>query len=138
MITPNPLQVSDVLHEVKFTTSRSSGPGGQHVNKVNSRVSLRWNVLRSAVLSDEQRNLIINNLSSHITQDGVLVLQAQESRSQLQNKEAVIQKLDSLLRKALARKKPRKKTRPTAGAKAKRMKHKKQISEKKEWRKKLY
>ena len=137
MTTQPRIKVSDLFHELRFTTSRSSGPGGQHVNKVNSRVSLKWDVAHSRVLSGEQRNEIMRSLARYISINGVLMLHAQESRSQHHNKEAVIQKLDLLLTKTFTRKKPRKKTMPAAAAKAKRLDSKKRLSEKKQWRKKL-
>lgn len=138
MTTTARITINDLLHELRFVTSRSSGPGGQNVNKVNSRVTLRWDVANSGVLSTEQRTLITRKLARYITHHGVLILQSQNSRSQLQNKEAANQKLDLLLRKAFTLKKPRKSTRPTGASKAKRLEGKKSVSEKKQWRKKLY
>ena len=137
MITSPRIKVSDVFHELRFTSSRSSGPGGQNVNKVNSRVSLRWDIAHSKILSDEQRNTITRSMARFISLDGVLMLHAQESRSQLRNKEAVLQKLDGLLRKAFAKGKPRKRTRPTTASRGKRLDRKKRLSDKKQWRKKI-
>ncbi|MFN3840231.1 MAG: alternative ribosome rescue aminoacyl-tRNA hydrolase ArfB [Cyclobacteriaceae bacterium] len=137
MTTSSRIKVSDVFHELRFTSSRSSGPGGQNVNKVNSRVSLRWDVAHSRVLTDEQRSTLTRSMGRFISLDGVLMLQAQESRSQHQNKEAVLQKLDELLRKAFTKERPRKRTRPTTASKEKRIDRKKRLSDKKQWRKKI-
>ena len=130
-------QSEDVEQELTFLTSRSSGPGGQNVNKVNSRVTLKWDIPNSVILSPEQKEIISRKLSAKMTKDGILMLTAQENRSQLENKEAVLSKLDQLLAKALARVKVRKRTKPTKAAKKARIKAKKHLSEKKQWRQKL-
>ncbi|MBX2969896.1 MAG: aminoacyl-tRNA hydrolase [Cyclobacteriaceae bacterium] len=127
----------EILHEFVFTTSRSSGPGGQNVNKVNTKVTLKWDVLQSASITDEQRILIREKLKSYFTKEGVLILMAQDKRSQLANKEAVMNKLDRLLKQAFVRKKVRKATKPSKTAVKKRLESKKQHAEKKQWRKKL-
>lgn len=125
------------LHELVFTTSRSSGPGGQNVNKVNTKVTLKWDVLNAASITEEQRLIIREKLKSYFTKEGVLILMAQDKRSQLANKEAVLHKLDQLLKKAFVRKKVRKATKPSKTAVKKRLESKKQHAEKKQWRKKL-
>lgn len=122
--------------ELTFTTSRSSGPGGQNVNKVNSKVTLKFDVDNSVILTDEEKQIIKKKLASRITNEGVLLLHAQENRSQLQNREEVIEKFDHLLKKAFEKQKPRKKTKPSKGAVQKRIKQKKVHSEKKKWRQK--
>lgn len=129
--------ISAIMPELEFTTARSSGPGGQNVNKVNSKVVLRWNIDTSAVLTDEQRAVVKHKLASRVTTEGILVMQVQESRSQLKNKEAVVAKLDELLARAFAPRKARKKTKPTKASKARRVEGKRKHSEKKQWRKKL-
>jgi ribosome-associated protein len=131
------LSFEQLTPEMEFTTSRSSGPGGQNVNKVNSKVILRWNVLHSTLITDEQKVLLLNKLSTQLTREGELILTAQESRSQLQNKEAVIEKLNALLRKAFTKPKARKATKPTKSSKVKRIDNKKRHAEKKQWRKKM-
>lgn len=136
MQTTTIIQASDLIDELVFTTSRSSGPGGQNVNKVNSKVTVRWNVTTSGILSEEQRALIKKRLGSKLTKEGALVLSAQDKRSQWQNKEAVMAKLDTLLKKALTRAKKRKATKPTRAAVRKRIAEKKQQGEKKQWRQK--
>lgn len=126
--------ISTISSEFIFSASRSSGPGGQNVNKVNTKVTLHWDVTNSIVLTDEQRETISTKLKSYITKEGVLQLTSQEKRSQLQNKEEVVEKLERLLTKAFERKKARKATKPSKAAKQKRVLHKKQHGEKKKWR----
>lgn len=123
-----------VASELEFVTSRSSGPGGQNVNKVNTKVTLRWPVAASAILSSDEKETITQKLASRITLEGILILSAQEKRSQLQNKEAVLAKLDELLTKAFAKKKKRKVTKPSKGAVQKRIESKKKQGEKKKMR----
>ena len=123
--------------ELDFTASRSEGPGGQNVNKVNSKITLRWDITNSLIISDEEKKQIKDKLSSFITKDGILILSAQDKRSQLQNKEAVMQKLDWLLLKTFEIKKRRKPTKPSKAAKAERIRKKKLLSEKKQWRQKF-
>jgi ribosome-associated protein len=120
--------------ELEFIASRSDGPGGQNVNKVNSKVTVRFDVSQSQVLTDDEKSIISSRLGSKLTKEGVLVLTAQESRSQLQNKEAVMVKLEKVLAKAFERKKVRKATKPSKGAVQERINKKKQVSEKKKWR----
>lgn len=122
--------------ELVFTTSRSSGPGGQNVNKVNSKVTLKWDVTQSQMITEEEKEIITNKLASRITVDGVLLITSQEKRSQLQNKEEVIIKLETLLTKAFERKKARKATKPSKGAMQSRIDTKKKNAEKKQWRQK--
>jgi ribosome-associated protein len=128
--------IEDIKDEIQFTTSRSSGPGGQNVNKVNSKVILRWDVANSLHLNEKQKDIILNKLKSRLTKEQVLVLQEQESRSQLVNKEEVIIKLKDLLKKAFVVKKKRKPTKPTKSSVQKRVKEKKLKGEKKQWRQK--
>jgi len=128
--------IEDIKDELQFTTSRSSGPGGQNVNKVNSKVILRWDVANSLHLNEKQKAIILNKLKSRLTKEQVLVLQEQESRSQLVNKEEVIIKLKDLLKKAFVVKKKRKPTKPTKTSIQKRVKEKKLKGEKKQWRQK--
>jgi ribosome-associated protein len=123
-----------VASELEFVTSRSSGPGGQNVNKVNTKVTLRWPVVASVILSSEERDTITQKLASRITLEGELVISAQDKRSQLQNKEAALAKLDELLTKAFVKKKKRKATKPSKGAVQKRIESKKKHGEKKKMR----
>ncbi len=130
-------QAEDIINELIFITSRSSGPGGQNVNKVNSKVTLKFDVIGSVALSDEQKELISKKLINRLTKEGVLLLSAQENRSQLQNREEVLHKLDRLFTKIFTPKKIRKATKPSKAAKHARIKKKKEHSEKKQWRQKL-
>ena len=137
-MTTTPIITSaELIPELAFSTTRSSGPGGQNVNKVNSKVILRWRIRNSAIIHDELKELLLKKLSPYITQDGELLLTSQESRSQFDNKETVMAKLDALLIKALTKPKVRKATRPTKSSKVKRVDNKKRHAEKKQWRKRL-
>ncbi len=122
--------------EFIFSASRSSGPGGQNVNKVNSKVTLEWSVSQSALLSEDEKLVVQRVLGSYINKDGFLQLTSQEARSQLQNKDAVVKKLQQLLVKAFTKKKVRRPTKPSRAAKQKRVLQKKQHGEKKKWRQK--
>ena len=123
--------------ELVFHTSRSSGPGGQNVNKVNTKVTIRWDIASSTVLTGEEKEILLNKLSAKLSTDQVLIVSAQETRSQLHNKTEVILKLESIISKAFEKKKKRKATKPTKQAVKKRIESKKQHAEKKQWRKKL-
>jgi ribosome-associated protein len=120
--------------ELEFSVSRSSGPGGQNVNKVNSRVTVKFDIPNSVVLDDEEKALLLKKLSARLTTEGVLMLSSQEHRSQLQNKDDVTAKLEKIIAKAFEKKKARKSTRPSKGAVQERLKGKKQHGEKKKWR----
>jgi ribosome-associated protein len=129
--------VNRLGRELILSVSRSSGPGGQNVNKVNSKVTLKFDIPNSLVLTPEEKEVIIRKLAHKLTTEKVLILSAQENRSQLDNKEAVIQKLEKLLTKAFEKRKARKATKPSKGAVQKRITKKKHHSEKKKWRQKL-
>lgn len=133
-LKPDKLEIGK---ELRFLASRSSGPGGQNVNKVNTRITLKWDVLNSQVLTVDQKEIILAKLKSRISGDGELTLVSQDSRSQLKNKEDAVEKLDELLTKAFTIRKKRKPTKPSKAAKMRRVDEKKQRSEKKEWRRKL-
>jgi ribosome-associated protein len=122
--------------ELEFNASRSDGPGGQNVNKVNSKITLRFDVLLSSILTPAEKEFLQRKLLGQLTKDGVLIIHAKESRSQLQNKEEVIAKFDRMLAKAMVREKARKKTKPSKTSKEKRMLGKKINAEKKKWRQK--
>ncbi|MFM7855506.1 MAG: alternative ribosome rescue aminoacyl-tRNA hydrolase ArfB [Flammeovirgaceae bacterium] len=127
-----------LLPELVFSTARSSGPGGQNVNKVSSKVLLRWSIPHSNILSIEQKETLYQKWASRLTTKGELLLSSQEKKSQLQNKEAVINKLNELLTRAFVPKKTRKATKPSKAAIQARIEKKKKQSEKKKLRKAEY
>nr|MBI1230829.1 aminoacyl-tRNA hydrolase [Cytophagales bacterium] len=122
--------------ELTFQASRSSGPGGQNVNKVNSKALLRFNVPKSEVLDDNEKDTLLRKLANKLDQEGNLLIQAQEKRSLLQNKEIAENKFYALLREAFQKKKVRKVSRPSKAQVEKRIKAKKIRSIVKETRKK--
>ncbi len=119
------------FREFKFQTSRSSGPGGQHVNKVSSRVELRFNVRESQVLSEDDKVKISEKLATRINNDGILSIVVQADRSQLKNKQAAIERFFELLTKAFTPVKKRRPTKPSRGSKERRLKAKRIGAEKK-------
>ncbi|GGK88376.1 alternative ribosome rescue aminoacyl-tRNA hydrolase ArfB [Rufibacter glacialis] len=121
----------DLTPELTFQTSRSSGPGGQNVNKVASRVEVWFSIENSALLTQEQKELLLEKLASRLNKEGFLHLASQEDRSQLVNKELVVQKLHQVLTQALHRPKPRKKTRPSRASVQKRLLAKQKQGQKK-------
>lgn len=125
---------SSLLPELQFTTSRSGGPGGQHVNKVSTKVTLKFDVRNSKLLTPEEKAQIEERLRSKLTADGVLILSSQEMRSQLANRENVIAKFDKLVARVFAIRKKRKATKPTKASVEKRLQEKKKLSEKKRYR----
>ncbi|UOG75314.1 aminoacyl-tRNA hydrolase [Hymenobacter tibetensis] len=129
--------VTDFLPELQFQTSRSSGPGGQNVNKVESRVELRFRLPDSELLTDEQKQTLLQRLASKLTTEGDLLVVAQEDRSQLRNREIALRKFYEMLQKALHKPKPRKATKPSKGAVRERLESKKKHGEKKANRGKL-
>ena len=106
----SPLKAKQLHDEVQLSTARSGGPGGQHVNKVETKVLLRWNIGRSEVLNDREKQLIRTANASKVTKEDELLIIADSHRSQLKNREIAFKKLDRLIAKALTRKKPRKPT----------------------------
>ncbi len=126
----------DLSPEFEFITSRSSGPGGQNVNKVNSKVELRFAIFESQLLTKKEKETIFLKLYHHINNLGILSVTAQTERSQVQNKEIAIQKFYQWIEIALTPVKPRRKTQPTRASKEKRLEGKQAQAQKKETRKK--
>ena len=110
--------------ELSFRASRAGGPGGQHVNQSSTRVEVRWQVTESPSLTDDQRERLIEKLGSRIDSRGFLRVVAEERRSQLRNREAAVERLNALVSEALKRPKPRRKTKPPASSKRKRLEDK--------------
>lgn len=135
MLTVND-KIAVPLAEFDFTFARSSGPGGQNVNKVNTRIMLRFDVVNSPRLSDWQRGRIRSRLATRITKDGVLVIVSQRHRTQRANRQATVERFSELLCEALKRKRVRKKTKPSRGSIERRLDSKKRHSRQKKARSK--
>ena len=125
-----------ILTELDYRTSRSSGAGGQHVNKTETKVEVLFNLNRSEGLTEEEKNLIFQKLAASVSDEGILAVNSQRSRSQYSNKEDAIEKLKVKLEKALIPKAKRIRTKPSKQSVEERLSEKKIRSEKKEARKK--
>jgi len=120
-----------ILNELQFKAIRSSGPGGQHANKVSSKVELSFQIAASDGLTERQKKRLLLKLGNKLSKEGVLILQCDESRSQHKNKDLVIKRFFKLLEKSLIVPKARKKSKPTRSSIEKRLKSKKIASLKK-------
>lgn len=129
------MNIETLISELNFKAIRSSGPGGQHVNKTASKVEVSFNVEDSQALSERQKERIRLKLSLKISSEGIILLQCGETRSQHRNKAIVIERLIELLQKNLKVAKPRRKTKPSRGAIERRLKSKKEHALKKTNRK---
>jgi len=131
----NLLAVNDSLsiprNELDVRVSRSSGAGGQHVNKTSSRVEIFWNIPASRALTDEQRARLLDRLSSRLTTEGSIRVVASDMRSQSRNRDLAEERLAELVRRSLMVPRKRKPTRPTRAAKEARLESKKRQSNKK-------
>lgn len=124
-----------LITELNFKAIRSSGAGGQHVNKVSSKVVLNFDLKNSQVFTEDQQTLLFKNLAFRLTIDGILILQCDESRSQHKNKELVIIRFLELIKESLKVPKKRKPTKVPKSIKLKRLSKKKQQADKKANRK---
>lgn len=127
--------MKDFSKELNFKTSRSSGAGGQNVNKVETSVTVLWKVAESEFFNDRQKELIQAKLKNRINAEGFLFLTVSESRTQLMNKNKAIEKILEIVAKSLIIPKTRIATKPSRAKKEKRLDTKKKLSEKKENRK---
>jgi ribosome-associated protein len=132
------LRGRDLEKDFIFSASRSGGPGGQNVNKVSTKVELRYNLIGSEDFSEEEKQLITEKLKNRINKTGEIIIISQVKRSQLQNKEAAIEKFYQIIARALTFKDVRKPTVPTKASKLKRLENKKIRSDIKKLRKDLF
>jgi ribosome-associated protein len=124
-MTPYELKTRKLEEEFMFLTSRSGGPGGQNVNKVSTKVELRFNISVTRLLSEDEKCLILKKLKNKINKESDLILVSQSERTQLLNKQHVIEKFFDLVAKALTIPVKRRATRPTLSSKLKRVETKK-------------
>lgn len=121
--------------EISLSYARSGGPGGQHVNKTSSKVVLRWNAMSSEALSEHDKRWLWKRLASKLTESGELIVTSEKGRDQSRNVDDAVRKFAQMIREAIKRPTPRRKTRPTRGSKERRLQSKRQRSSTKKMRK---
>ena len=129
------LDLEGITSELSYKATRSSGSGGQHVNKVSTKIELHFNIRESQFLNEFQKTKLLSALANRVTKNGILVMSCGESRSQLRNKTTVTQRFHELLKTSLKKRKKRKATRIPNAVKQKRLASKRKHSEKKAQRK---
>jgi len=134
-MTPEELRERIPLNELIFSTSRSGGPGGQNVNKVNTKTELRFDIANSLHLTEPEKEKIMSRLKNRITSDGVLIITSQSERTQFMNRKRSQEKFYLLLASALTEKKKRRSTQPTGASVKERLEKKKIRSSIKKMRK---
>lgn len=135
--TSKPRKFTLPYAELDFSFVRSSGPGGQNVNKVNSKAVLRWNVARTYCFSPEDLHRILGKLAARLTVEGDLLVTSDRFRDQKQNKDDCVEKLLAILDQALAVPKARRKTKPTRSSKKRKLDSKRRDGETKKMRGKV-
>lgn len=125
------MQTDVVIKEFQYKAVRSSGPGGQHVNKTATKVEISLDIISSEAFTDLEKERLQQKLSNRISSEGILILQCGETRSQHRNKAIVLERMLELLKQSLTLAKPRKKTKPSKSAIQKRLKSKKEQALKK-------
>ena len=128
------MQITIPEKEIKIKFIRSSGPGGQNVNRRATKVQIHWNIVKSKVLTEKQRFLICKNLKNLITKTGEIIIEDETTRSQAQNREIAIEKLHKIINNALKKKKKRIPTKPSKKVKERILEAKKKHSQKKKER----
>ena len=132
------LRIKIDMNELKFSYARSSGPGGQHVNKTSTKVLLKWDISASSSITNRTKSVLLKKLSNKITNESIITVSSDRFRSQDRNKEDCLEKLKLIIINATKVKKKRIATKPTKASKEKRLKEKKSRSEIKKMRQKKY